>query len=160
MISVLLECSIFPFRISTCRTSHQSLSEIETQNQHLKRELATITFPHHHRSNLRQLEVENAKLQVEVSQAKARQLKMQNRRLAAELKSLNLPDSGGRGVRTSSLASYPAFEQKLAWYGPAKKYGSLSLVPGFNPLSIVTRADKTMDPDFRPPLRVSFLTAR
>ena len=133
-----------------------SLSAVEKQNQQLEQELKNLKSPPYHRSDLRQLEEQNAKLKAEVNQAKARELKMQNRRLTLELKSLQ--ENGKGHGRTSSLASYSAFDkapmQKLAWYGPKDKYGSLAKVPGFNPLSIVTRSDKTIDPDFRPPLRV------
>ncbi len=146
--------------------AHHNLRKMEVQNKQLEKELASFSS-HHHSSKLSQLENENAKLKTEVVEAKERQLKIQNSKLARELKSMQLAFSGSGSARTSSLASYPAprrsslgRSQKLAWYGPRVKYGSLGKVPGFNPLSIVTRADKSMDPDYRPPLRVSRPTKR
>ena len=111
--------------------------------------------------SLNHLEGQNAKLKAEVNAAKARSLKIQNHRLTMELKRLQQSDRK-KGGRISSLASYPVFSsasisptQSLAWYGPKDKYGAISRVPGFNPLSMVTRSDKSIDPDYRPPLRVS-----
>jgi hypothetical protein len=134
---------------------------MKLQNQQLEQEIFLARAAHTHHMPLSRLEGQNAKLRAEVNAAKARSLKIQNRKLTMELKILQQGD-GSKGGRTSSLASYPVFTsasnsptQSLAWYGPKDKYGAISRVPGFNPLSMVTRSDKSIDPDYRPPLRVS-----
>uniref|UniRef100_A0A6T8BNH8 Uncharacterized protein n=1 Tax=Cryptomonas curvata TaxID=233186 RepID=A0A6T8BNH8_9CRYP len=139
---------------------HHSLKAMERQNQQLEQEiLRARAASHTHDMSLNRLEGQNAKLKAEVNAAKARSLKIQNRKLTMELKLLQQGNSR-KGGRTSSLASYPVFTsvsasptQSLAWYGPKDKYGAISRVPGFNPLSMVTRSDKSIDPDYRPPLR-------
>ena len=128
-----------------------SLSQLKARNLQLKKEVARASaflksLRHPARATtLQALEHRNEEMQDEINQVRLQHAEEEHAILKKELMQ----------ARQMSYSTFnPMTGQALAWKDPRALYAKKE--DGFNPLSVVTRADKSLDPNKRPPLRVNF----
>jgi hypothetical protein len=134
--------------------SEANLERLRARNLKLKQEVSRASaflksLRHPQETSLSAVEESNKELEAQLKQIRWAHAEEEHHVLEKELR---------QARRMESLSRFnPMDGQSLAtWKRPTELYAKKP--PGFNPLSEVTRADKSKDPFLRPPLRVRYST--
>ncbi len=131
--------------------SEVGLEKLRARNLKLKQEVSRASaflksLRHPTGTSLKAVEESNQELEAQLNQVRWAHAEEEHQMLEKELRQARRMESHFNPMEGGqSLA---------AWKSPIELYGNKP--PGFNPLSEVTRADKSKDPFARPPLRVRY----